>query len=150
MKRTDNKMITPQQLKAIQAELSKMGYDAETRHEFIASFTSGRTSSTKSLTFDEARLMLNRLLGNEQKSQTTYKVDEAKKLLRAIYHLSFSISFLNAGFDDESEEDRLMNFAKINRFTRERGAFRKNVTQMNLQELELTKRQFEALAHKEA
>lgn len=149
MKRTDNKMITPQQLKAIQAELSNMGYDAETRHEFIASFTSGRTSSTKSLTFDEARLMLNRLLGNEQKSQTT-KVDEAKKLLRAIYHLSFSISFLNAGFDNESEEDRLMNFAKINRFTRERGAFRKNVTQMTIEELGLTKKQFEALAHKEA
>lgn len=150
MKKTNNKRITPQQIKAIQAALSRIGYDADARHDLIHAFTEGRTSSTKELTFDEARRMLNRLLGNDKVNNTAYKEAEAKSLLRAIYHLSFSISFLNFGFDNETEEDRLMNFAKINKFTRERGAFRKNVTQMTIEELGLTKKQFEALAHKEA
>lgn len=146
MKKTSNKEVTPQQIKALQTCFGQKGFNESDRHDFILSFTSGRTQSTKGLTFDEARAILEHLNTVDKKRIEA----DTKKLLRSIYHLSFHISFLNQGFDDKTEEDRQMNFAKINRFTRERGAFRKPITQMNLKELELTKRQFEALAHKEA
>ena len=50
----------------------------------------------------------------------------------------------------ETEEDRLMNCAKIDKFCRERGTVKKNVMQMTLTELKKTKRQFEAILNNNA
>ena len=50
----------------------------------------------------------------------------------------------------ETEEDRLMNCAKIDKFCRERGTVKKNVMQMTLTELKKTKRQFEAMLNSNA
>ena len=42
-----------------------------------------------------------------------------------------------------------MNKAKINQFCRTRSKFRKNLTEMSMEELKEVKRQFEAMARKE-
>ena len=144
MKKTINKPITQAQIKAIQSILSKKGFDSEMRHDLIDGFTSGRTRSTKDLSFDEARKLIEVLMREEQSRIEK----DVKKVLSAIYKLSFDIDFLNKGYEDGTDEDRAMNIAKINRFTREKGKFRKNVSQMSLNELKETKTQFEALARK--
>ena len=41
-----------------------------------------------------------------------------------------------------------MNIAKINKFCRERGTVKKNISEMNLTELRKTKKQFEAILDK--
>lgn len=146
MKTTKGKPITPQQLKALQACFGKMGLDADERHDFICQFTDGRTASTKYLTFDEARLMLSRLNGDTGKREQAERLD----LLKAIYHLSMRVSFLNADFQElDTAEDFEMNKAKINLFCRHRTKYRKNITLMNAAELKGVKKQLEAIVYKE-
>lgn len=145
MKRTKDKPISPQQLKALQACFGKMGMDADERHGFIHQFTDGRVSSTKELTFDEARLMLSRLNENRDKQNP----EEILKLVKAIYHLSMRISFLNRDFPSDNVADFKMNKAKINIFCRNRTKYRKNLTRMSITELKEVKKQLEAIAYKE-
>lgn len=52
--------VTPQQIKALQAQFHKMGFSDEDRHGFISQFTAGRTDSTAGLTKEEAGLLLTR------------------------------------------------------------------------------------------
>lgn len=138
--------VTPQQLKALHATFHTMGYDDEDRHDFISQFTNGRTSSTKELTADEACHLLEKLNGD--KRQRAQK--ESKAVLRSIYSLSMQISFLNKDYTSDTEEERQMNFAKINRFCLDRTKFRKAVTRMmTLPELKEVKKQLEAIARKE-
>ena len=61
MKMTKGKPISPGQLKALHATFRSKGFDEEDRHDFISRFTEGRVNSTKELTFNEARQMLERL-----------------------------------------------------------------------------------------
>lgn len=145
MKTTANKSVSPPQLKALHASFHKMGYDDDDRHDFIARFTDGRTDSTKELTFDEARLLLERL--NIDRQQAARK--EAKALCRSIYALSLQITFLNKDYASDSEADFEMNKAKINLFCRTHTKFRKNLTLMTLPELKEVKKQLEVIARKE-
>ena len=141
-----NKPITAQQVKALHATFRQLGMDDENRHNFISHFTQGRTSSTKELTMDEARKLLDDL-GKEHRE--TYQ-REAKQVCKQIYALSFQISFLNKGFDNGSTEDFEMNKAKINMFCRNNTRFHKNLTEMTLKELKEVKKQMEAIARKES
>lgn len=145
MKSTKGKTITPQQLRALQACFSKLGFDEEERHGFIAQFTNERVQSTKELTFDEALHMLSAL--NEDKEKKIKAA--AKKVVGEIYGLSLKISFLNKDFNIDTPEDFEMNKAKINVFSRQRSACHKNTTEMSLEELKAFKNQLEAILHKE-
>ena len=145
MKATANKPISPQQLKALHATFHTMGYDDDDRHDFIAQYTGGRTASTRELTFDEARNMLEQLNGKCSRQRQ----EEARALCRSIYALSMKISFLNKDFGNATREDFEMNKAKINVFCRQRTKFRKNLTVMTLDELKDVKKQLEAIARKE-
>ncbi len=149
MKATKNKPISAQQLRALHAMLNKAGINEEARHNLIHSFTDGRTSSSKELTFDEARILLSRLSEQQNSRIRELQRKEAIVLCRAIYALSFEIKFLNKGFASETEEDKQMNLAKINMFCRTRSKVRKNLSQMDLEELQDIKRQLEAIARKE-
>lgn len=148
MRTTVNKPITPQQLKALQTTFRSKGFDDEERHDFIRLFTEGRVSSTKELTFNEAKLMLTRLNESDTKKKEREQA-ESKKMVRAIFSLSFQVSFLNKGFTNDTEEEFEMNKAKLNMFARKKSACRKNVTAMHLSELKAFKKQLEAVAHKE-
>lgn len=148
MRTTKDKPISPQQMKALHATFHRIGLDADARHDFISRFTEGRVSSTKELTFNEARLMLERLNESDKKKKEREQM-EAKNLLKSIFFLSFEIPFLNKGFSNDTEEEFEMNKAKINVFSRDRSASHKNVTEMSLSELEAFKKQLEAIAHDE-
>ncbi|WP_448781138.1 hypothetical protein [Bacteroides congonensis] len=148
MRTTKDKPISPQQMKALHATFRSKGFDEEERHDFISRFTEGRVSSTKELTFNEARLMLERLNESDKKKKEREQM-EAKNLLKAIFFLSFEISFLNKGFSNDTEEEFEMNKAKLNVFSRDRSASHKNLTEMNLNELKAFKKQLEAIAYNE-
>lgn len=137
--------VTPQQIKALQAQFHKMGFSEEDRHGFISQFTSGRTDSTSGLTKEEAGLLLTRF--NREAADRVRK--EARAVVKQIFSLSFCISCLNRNYTNETPEDFEMNKAKINQFCRTRSKFRKNLTEMSLAELKEVKRQFEAMARKE-
>ena len=137
--------VTPQQIKALQAQFYKMGFSEEDRHGFISQFTSGRTNSTAGLTKEEAALLLSRF--NKESADHVRK--EARALVKQIFSLSCRISCLNRNYTNETPEDFEMNKAKINQFCRTRSKFRKNLTEMSLKELKEVQRQFEAMARKE-
>lgn len=137
--------VTPQQIKALQAQFHKMGFSDEDRHGFISEFTAGRTDSTAGLTKEEAGLLLTRF--NREAVEQIRK--QARALVKQIFSLSFRISCLNKNYTNETEADFEMNKAKINQFCRTRSKFRKNITEMSLVELKEVKRQFEAMARKE-
>lgn len=145
MRTTKESPASVQQLKALHATFRAMGYDDADRHDFIARFTDGRTESTRGLTADEARLLLDRL--NADRREHDRK--ESRKVLRCIYSLSLQISFLNKDYTDDTDEERRMNFAKINRFCLDRSKPRKPITRMTLAELKEVKKQLEAIARKE-
>ena len=148
MRTTDNKPVTPAQLKALHVTSHKLGMDDDARHECIASFTSGRTASSKYLTMTEARLLLSRL-NQDDEQVSKMMLAEARTLCRSIYYLASQISFLNKDFPSDTEEDRQMNKAKIDVWARSRSRFRKNIRQMNVGELREVKKQLEAIARKE-
>lgn len=146
MKTTMEKPITAQQLKALHASFAHAGMDDEERHDFIREFTSGRTSSTKELTKNEAYNLLSAFNDRARRKHT----EEVKVTLKAIYMLSLNISWLNAPYkNDRSQEAYEMNKAKINAFCKERAKAHKPVSKMNLEELKDVKLQLEAIARKE-
>lgn len=145
MRTTKDKPISPQQLKALHATFRRIGMDDDARHACIAAFTDGRTQSTCELSFDEAR----RLLSSLNEDRTDKIREESLKLVKAIFHLSFRISFLNKGFTNATPEDFEMNKAKLNMFARSKSAAHKNVSEMYLSELKAFKKQLEAIAYNE-
>lgn len=145
MRTTINKPITAQQLKALHAAFRRIGMDDDARHDCISAFTEGRTQSSKDLSFDEARRLIT-LLNVDQAEKAR---EEAKKLVKAIFGLSFQISFLNKGFNNDTEVELKMNIAKLNVFARTKSASHKNVSEMYLSELKAFKKQLEAIAHRE-
>lgn len=142
------RLITPAQLKALQTIFSRKGWDTEERHGFIQSFTYGRTASAKELTMTEAKQLLT-MFGVFAKEECNKQTNDAKKVLGSIYHLSLKIDFLNKGYTSDTKEERQMNYAKINKFCRERSAVKKNVQDMSLMELQAVKRQLESIARKQ-
>lgn len=148
MKNITNKPITPQQLKALHATFHRIGMDEEARHGCIYDFTSGRTESSRELTMDEARQLLERLNPMDDKARAI-EAAEARSVFRDIYRLSFLIPQLNKGFTSDSEEDYRMNVAKLNIWARRYSKARKDVTAMRLWELQETKKQLEAWMRRE-
>ena len=93
--------VTPQQIKALQAQFHKMGFSDEDRHGFISQFTAGRTDSTAGLTKEEAGLLLTRF--NREEADRIRK--EARALVKQIFSLSFRISCLNKNYTNDTEAD---------------------------------------------
>lgn len=148
MKITTNKPITPSQLKALHATFHELRMDNEARHGCIYAFTSGRTSSSKDLTMEEARQLLGKLNPPDDKTRELQQ-QEARMVFRDIYRLSFLIPQLNQGFTSENEEEYRMNVAKLNVWARKYTKARKDVTRMALWELQETKKQLEAFMRRE-
>jgi hypothetical protein len=137
--------ITPQQLRALHAVFTKKGFPEEDRREFIKNYTAGQAESCKELTLEAARDILARLMEDKKESEQR----QARRIVGSIYKLSLQISCLNKGYGSGTEEERRMNYAKINHFCKERTEFRKALTVMNPEELKKVKKQFEALFDKE-
>ncbi len=143
------RMISKAQITKIQTMLSRLGFSAEDRHELISTLTHNRTSSTKDLTSKEATYLINYLNGRispkSVQEQQEYQ-EQCKNEVAAIYRLSYMVG-MSYG---DTWEDKMMNIAKINRFCRERGTVKKNITEMTLPELKKTRKQFEAMLNNNA
>lgn len=143
------KMISKAQITKIQTMLSRLGFSAEDRHELISTLTHNRTSSTKDLTSKEATYLINYLNGRispkSVQEQQEYQ-EQCKNEVATIYRLSYMVG-MSYG---DTWEDKMMNIAKINRFCRERGTVKKNITEMTLPELKKTRKQFEAMLNNNA
>lgn len=143
------RIISKAQITKIQTMLSRLGFSAEDRHELISTLTHNRTSSTKDLTSKEATYLINYLNGRispkSVQEQQEYQ-EQCKNEVAAIYRLSYMVG-MSYG---DTWEDKMMNIAKINRFCRERGTVKKNITEMTLPELKRTRTQFEAMLNNNA
>ena len=148
MKTIKDKLITSGQMKALHATFRRIGMDDEARHGCIHEFTSGRTQSSKDLTMREAQQLLDRLNPMDDKAKALQQT-EARNTFRDIYRLSFLIPQLNQGFTSDSEEEYQMNVAKLNLWARKYTKARKDVTRMELWELQETKKQLEAFMRRE-
>lgn len=148
MRTTTGKPISPQQLKALHATFRRIGMDDDTRHGCIYNFTSGRTQSSKELTMREAQQLMESLNPMDDKARKM-QMQEARKVFRDIYRLSFLIPQLNQGFTSDSEEEYRMNVAKLNVWARKYSKAHKDVTRMKLWELQDTKTQLEAFMRRE-
>lgn len=140
MKLSNSKPLSPAQLKKIHTMFGKLGIEQEDKQGIISSLTNGRATSTKDITFDEAKYLINYLVGQAEPDMVAYQ-EQCRKVVGQIYRLSYEIG-MSYG---DTPEDKLMNCAKINKFCRERGTVKKNVNEMNLQELKKTHKQFEAM-----
>ncbi len=143
------RIISKAQITKIQTMLSRLGFSAEDRSELISTLTHNRTSSTKDLTSKEATYLINYLNGRispkSVQKQQEYQ-EQCKNEVAAIYRLSYMVG-MSYG---DTWEDKMMNIAKINRFCRERGTVKKNITEMTLPELKRTRTQFEAMLNNNA
>lgn len=96
----------------------------------------------------EARQLLERLSPMDDKAKEMQRT-EARNTFRDIYRLSFLIPQLNQGFTSDSKEEYQMNVAKLNVWARKYTKARKDVTRMELWELQETKKQLEAFMRRE-
>lgn len=122
--------ITFPQLKKLHWLLNQLGI-MEKKEEMLLHFTCGRTGKASELSKDEAKNLIGQLV----------KLDPCEKHRKAIWHLAF-ISGIVYG---DTQEDKKMNIAKLNKFLREKGVARKELFQMSLDELKKVHRQFEGI-----
>ena len=67
------KPLSPAQLKKIQTMFGKLGFEPEDKQGIISSLTNGRATSTKDITFDEAKYLINYLVGQAEPDKVTYQ-----------------------------------------------------------------------------
>jgi hypothetical protein len=85
--------ITPQQLKAISTLVSKQNIGKEDKAVIVQGFTGGRATSTKDLTIDEAKAMLQHLKANDPDEK---KAEKMRKKIIAIAHEMGWRKFVNS------------------------------------------------------
>ncbi len=128
-------MINKQQLTKIHVLLNQFGI-MDDKAELVNQFTNGRETSSKQMTFNEARNFLTHLS----------KFDPLDKMRRKVFALAYSANIIYG----DSKEDRQMNIAKLNMFLREKGAVKKELNKMNKDELVKVVNQFsQIIKHKE-
>jgi hypothetical protein len=135
MKTEIQKPITSAQIKKIHVLLQQKGL-MEEKETMVNAISDGRAKSTKELSCYEAKRLIAFLMDENaeirQKMKNTYL---------AVWRLAWNMGIIYGNTDDDCE----MNKAKLNMFCRQRGSVKKNLTEMNLPELQKTHRQFEAM-----
>lgn len=124
------KYANKQQIAKIHVLLNQLGI-IDQKKDIVAGISDGRTDSTKELTMEEARLLIMNLSEYDPKER--------------IKSLIFSLAYQAGIIYGSSADDKKMNAAKLNLFIRERGAVKKELKDMNYQELIKVHRQFEAI-----
>lgn len=131
------KPISKGQIKIIHVLLSERGIMDEKRN-IVHSISSGRTTSTKELTANEARQLIGLLVCEGDKTE------KQKSVFRSIYGIAYKMDIIYGDTDDDYQ----MNLAKLNMFCRERGTVKKNLAEQSYMEMCRTLRQFEAMYNK--
>lgn len=138
MKMQANNPVTTAQIKKIHVLLRQKGLMDE-KATMASSISDGRTQSTKELSRDEAKRLITFLM--DENAEIRLKT---KNIYLAIWGLAWNMGIIYG----ETDEDHQMNKAKLNLSCRVRGSVKKNLTEMNLPELQKTHRQFEAMYSK--
>lgn len=124
------KAVTKAQITKIHVLLNQLGY-MDQKKAIMARLTSGRTESTRELSFEEARHLISQLVEHSP-------LERKKSLI-------FSLAYRCGIIYGSTSEDRKINTAKLDLFLKERGAVKKSLNAMNFSELTSVHRQFEAI-----
>lgn len=124
------KMITTPQLKKIHTLLRQLGL-MDSKQEIVHSFTEGRTESSREMTLQEAKCLIDWLEDSQERT----------KVIRRIWHLAYEMEIIVPGDPDE----KAMNIAKLDSFCKERGTVKKAISAQDLKEVKRTAKQFEAM-----
>ena len=130
--------VTACQIKKIHVLLQQKGLMDE-KKTMVYSISDGRTESTKELTCREAKRLIAFLMDENA---------EIKKKMENTYSSIWGLAWNMEIIYGETNDDFEMNKAKLNIFCRQRGTVKKNLTAMNLIELQKIHRQFEAMYSK--
>lgn len=110
--------------------ISKLGLQ-ELKEEIVYQFTAGRTSSSKLMSFNEARQLI----------MSLSKDDPRERMKGLIFSLAYKTGLIYG----ETDLDKKLNSIKLNGFLLERGAIKKELNKMTYDELAITRRQFQAM-----
>ena len=135
--------ITPNQLRAVQATMTKVAPDREDRLELLSEMFGRDIESTRDLSWGEAALILSKFGGTQ-----LAEVNNKKRRLRStIYHLSMRIGWLNKDYPDHGDADeKAINMAKVDQWLQSHGAVKKPVMEMSVVELGKVVGQMKAIA----
>jgi hypothetical protein len=138
MKKQMYKPVTTAQIKKIHVLLQQKGLMDE-KATMVNSISDGRTQSTKELSCNEAKRLIAFLM--DENAEIQMKINN---IYMIIWRLAWDMGIIYGKTDDDHE----MNKAKLNIFCRTRGSVKKNLTEMNLPELQKIHKQFEAMYSK--
>jgi hypothetical protein len=138
METQTQKPVTNAQIGKIHVLLSQRGL-TDRKKIMVYSVSDGRTESTKELTRYEAKRLIAFLL--DEKEEIILKM---KVLMDSVWEIAREMGMIYG----ETEDDYQMNKAKLNMFCRQRGAVKKNFTEMNFFDMQKIHRQFEAMYRK--
>lgn len=124
------KTITKPQIAKIHVLLNNNGM-LDDKKQIVRTITSGRTESSRELSFEEAIHLIKQLV--------EYDPKERQKAL------IFSLAYRAGIIYGSTGEDKKINAAKLNLFLKERGVVKKELHAMDFAELVKTHRQFEAI-----
>ncbi|MEO7488822.1 MAG: hypothetical protein ABIU77_17055 [Ferruginibacter sp.] len=112
--------ITTAQLSKLHVLLNQFGI-IEDKADLVNQFTNGRETSSKRMTFHEARILLQHLS----------RFDPLDKMRKKVFALAYVARIIYG----DTPDDKKMNAAKLDKFLREKGAIKKHLNTMNKDEL---------------
>ncbi|WP_312340623.1 hypothetical protein [Sphingobacterium sp.] len=121
---------TKAQIQKIHVLLNQMGL-ASQKAEIVYQFSGGRTESTRSLSVEEARVLLRNLS----------EYDPSERLKSVIFSLGYQTGIIYG----DTATDKQINAAKLNLFLKERGTVKKNLNDMTYGELVKVQNQFQGI-----
>lgn len=122
--------ITKEQLQKLHVMLNQMGM-IEEKGNLVYSISGGRTTSSRELTKDEARLFIQYLSENDPNERMRRKV--------------FALAYESGIIWGDTPGDKKMNAAKINQFLLRSGTVKKELNKLNKSELVKVVSQFEQI-----
>jgi hypothetical protein len=125
------KTASKQQLAKIHVLLHNLGLSDHDKYNMIFTLTNERTISSKQLTMEEAKRLIQHLC----------QADPKERLKSPVISLAYKCNILYG----DTPEDKKINMAKLNQFLMTRGAVKKNLNYLTYAELMQVKRQFEAM-----
>ena len=123
-------LATKPQIQKIQILLRSLGL-MEEKETILLSFSNNNTTSTRELSFNQAKMLLAFLCDYDPK----------EKQIKAIRYLAYRCGIIYG----DTVEDRKINVAKLNLFLKEKGTVKKDLHYQTLEELTQTHRQLSAI-----
>lgn len=128
------RMITKAQLQMIHILLNELNI-INRKPDLVYSFSQGRTESSRELTLQEAKEIIEFLKNSE----------ENKRLIKRVWHIAYELKIIVNG----NKSEMSMNAAKLDAFCKQRGSVKKCIRDQSINELKKTIKQFEAMLQKQ-